>query len=134
MIVARILFAFLSAFSYPLQTLPCRLSIESLIPVSKSYKRQNGETLRKILIVAIIVASFAFAFFLDDLALISGLIGTLAGIPICYILPFAFYMKLTVGRGWTKKRIAATALAIFGVIAMIISGISLIINIIHRYD
>ena len=90
MIVARILFAFLSAFSYPLQTLPCRLSIESLIPVSKSYKRQNGETLRKILIVAIIVASFAFAFFLDDLALISGLIGTLAGIPICYILPFAF--------------------------------------------
>lgn len=127
MILARIFFALLSAFSYPLQVLPCRMSVENLLPLSRLVKRKRATLLYILLTSIILSGTFIIAFLHDDLVLISGTIGTLAGIPICYILPFVFYFKLTEGSGWTPKRVAAVGLAIFGVIAMIISGTSLII-------
>lgn len=131
MIIARVLFAFLSAFSYPLQTLPCRLSVEHLIPLSKATKKAHAGKLHIIITSLVLLGTFSIAFVLDNLVLISGLIGTVAGIPICYILPFLFYYKLTEGRGWTRKRLAAAGLAVFGILAMIVSGVSLGITIFY---
>lgn len=132
MLVARILFALLSAFSYPLQTLPCRMSIEHLIPLSKATKKAHSERLHIILTSFILLGTFSLAFVLDNLVLLSGLIGTVAGIPICYILPFLLYYKLTDGQGWTYKRLAAAGLASFGVLAMIVSGASLSVTIFYH--
>jgi amino acid permease len=131
MIIARILFAILAAFSYPLQTLPCRNSLEHLLPISSATKKQNSKLLHISLTVLILVGSFTVAFLQRSLVLISGIIGTIAGIPICYILPFLFYYKLTEGAGWTWRRIGAAFLAAFGLVAMVISAASIFFTIFY---
>lgn len=125
MILARVLFALLSAFSYPLQTFPCRQSLEHLLPMSPSSKKTHSQSLHTIMTIGILVGTFLVAFRVESLVLISGVIGTFAGLPICYIVPFLFYYKLSEGRGWTWKRIAAAVMAAFGVVAIFVNSISL---------
>lgn len=131
MILARTLFAFLSAFSYPLQTLPCRISMEHLLPIEKVTKRAHSESIHIWLTILIIIGTFLVALTFDSLMFVSSVIGTVAGIPICYILPFLFYYKLTEGAGWTTKRLAAACLAAFGIIAMLVSGFSIFISLLY---
>lgn len=126
MIVARILYAFLSAFSYPLQTLPLRIAISHMIPLDAEVKVRNRHRIYLATTVGILLATFIVAFFVDDLVWVSAVIGTFAGIPICYLLPFIFYIRLTAGYGWTRMRIAATFLALFGAASMLIGSFSLI--------
>lgn len=131
MIIARALFALLAIFSYPLQTLPCRNSLENLLPLSRNKKKSHSTPIHISLTSFILAGTFLCAFLLDNLSLVSSIIGTIAGIPICYILPFAFYYKLTEGRGFTWKRIAAGCLAIFGLLAMIVNTVSIVMSIVN---
>jgi amino acid permease len=126
MIIARCLFAMLSAFSYPLQTFPCRSSLEHLLPLSLTSKQAHSRTIHTLLTMAILLGTYSVAFCVKDLVIISEFIGTLAGIPICYLFPFLFYFKLSEGRGWTAKRIAAACMAGFGLFAMAINSLSLV--------
>lgn len=131
MILARVLFALLAAFSYPLQTLPCRNSLENLLPLPKAVKALHSTKIHIILTSAILLGSFAFAFLQENLSLVLGVIGTIAGIPICYILPFVFYFKLTQGGGWTWKRTASACLAVFGLIAMGLNSVAIVLSILR---
>ena len=140
-VFGRCLFALLAAFSYPLQTHPCRASLINLLPFSKrSLELQDGLIYGSVTAV-ILAASYLVAWLQDDLRLVSGIIGTFVGIPICYMLPFVFYNKLLIKETeteslpvaneqrsvpWTRMRIGAAGLAIFGIFAMILSGTALI--------
>lgn len=131
MIVARILFALLSAFSYPLQTHPCRASLLNIAPVPRGWKVHHPNALFYSLTILILGGSYLFAFFQQDLRLVSRVIGTVAGIPICYIFPFLFYYKLTEDQPWGWKKYAAAGLAVFGLAAMALSGAATLMSMIE---
>lgn len=124
--IARILFVLLAVFSYPLQTLPCRNSLENILPLSKSAKASYSRAIHFGITSFILLCTFAITSQSKDIKVALQIVGTYAGLPICYILPFLLYYKLTEDHGWTWKRIGAALLAAFGVLAMIVCTIPLI--------
>ena len=119
--LGRIAFALLAVFSFPLMTHPCRSSFQRLFYGDES-KHFHLST------VLILVFVYALVFLITDLGLISALIGTFAGIPICYILPSLFYRKLYGGDpSKNKTLIAAAWMAAFGIVAMILCTTSLLL-------
>ena len=97
MVLARILFALLAAFSFPLQIFPSRLSLISLLSRYQQHRDTNSvaqvkraeeqHSLYGLVTVLLIFASFVVAVGSTDLKRLLALIGTFAGIPICYFLP-----------------------------------------------
>lgn len=75
------------------------------------------------------MATFGVAMMVDDLAMVNSVIGTFAGIPICYFLPVIFYVKLTKGQGWGRMRLGAIGLAGFGLVAMVLGAYSLLLKL-----
>lgn len=126
-VVGRLAFTVLAIVSFPLMTHPCRKSLIAILPVSDEAKGKplvhHGIT------ILIVAAVFCVAWNVRDLHLISSVIGTVAGIPVCYILPYIFYAKLHPPDGvctdrWQGiKRRGAAALAVFGALAMLLSAI-----------
>lgn len=122
MIFARIFFALLAAFSFPLMTHPCRNALLS------SFFPDHFN----VVTVAILIGTFGVAMIQSDLRLISGVIGAVAGIPICYIFPSLFYYKMNkmsmIMTHSPIKLVCSIGLGIFGAIAMILTLTSLIIS------
>lgn len=128
MIVGRILYTLLSAFSYPLVTHPCRASILNLLPLTDESKLRHFESIHKATTSGVVLATLLCSLVIRDLGIVSGLIGTFIGIPICYIIPGLFYTKMMDSEGpATLARRAAQSLIIFGILSMSISIISLIL-------
>lgn len=125
MVIGRLFYALLSAFSYPLLTHPCRSSIINLIPLDEPTKLRHADKIHQTTTVLIVVGSVISALMIRDLGFISALIGTFIGIPICYIVPGLFYSKLFV-HSPSKMTIAAKGLTVFGAFLIIISTISLL--------
>ena len=80
----------------------------------------------------ILTCSFLIAYLCTEIDTALQIVGNFAGIPICYILPFLLYYKLTENHGWTWKRIGAAALAVFGVFAMSLGTLSLLMSQFER--
>lgn len=126
MIFGRLLYTLLSAFSYPLLTHPCRASILNLLPLSDETKLRHFETIHRVTTSFIVLGTLAVALVLRDLGIISALIGTFIGIPICYIVPGLFYGKLMADDDATfKKQKFGYWLAVFGGLAMFISAVAM---------
>lgn len=117
-VIARFLFVFLMAFSYPLQTYPCKTSILKVIPIPLRIREKYSFLIENITILLILVGTYLVAFFFDDLSYLTSLVGSTASVIICYILPFIFYYKLTENDGWKLEKILCAAMAIFGVLAI----------------
>jgi hypothetical protein len=68
---------------------------------------------------------------LTDLGIVSALLGTFIGIPICYLVPGLYYYKLTEAdeEGLTTERKMALGLVLFGGVAMLVSSISLYVSL-----
>jgi amino acid permease len=131
MTFGRILYVLLSAFSYPLLTHPCRASIINLLPVSPQFKHSNDATIVNSITFLIVVGSVGFSMILTDLGIVSALLGTFIGIPICYLVPGLYYYKLTEAdeEGLTTERKMALGLVLFGGVAMLVSSISLYVSL-----
>lgn len=126
MIFGRVLYTLLSAFSYPLLTHPCRASILNLLPISDETKLRHFDRIHQGVTSAIVVGTVGLALVVRNLGIVSALIGTFIGIPICYIVPGLFYARMfSVPH---RNRTMAYAMVIFGVIAMITSIVALIVS------
>jgi len=126
MIFGRILYTLLSAFSYPLLTHPCRVSVLNLLPLSDEMKLRHFGLIHRLVTSGIVVGTLILALMLRNLGLVSALIGTFIGIPVCYIVPGLFYTKMF-QNGQGSSRQSAVAMMLFGVTAMVVSIISLFI-------
>ena len=124
---ARILYALLMIFSYPLQTFPAR---GSLVKLTSGY---FGETPRMMMFLhigctlGIVLTTWLVAMLGLPLGFLLTLVGCTAGPVICYFLPAMFWWKLEEGKPFTKGKIACIVLFIFGIAATIIPFVALII-------
>lgn len=126
MTVARFAIVVLVTFSYPLQTHPCRASLERIIFRGTLRARVSPRTSYLIETFLILFSTYALGFLVKGLDVVFGLVGATGSTTICYILPGAFYVKYHQGEPWTPKRVAALVLAITGVILMTVSVSSII--------
>lgn len=122
--IARVLFAFLLSFSYPLQVLPFRNSFLRLLCLSDAQKAAHGKSIFVGTTLLMICFTFGVSMSLADISAIIGLVGAVTSSVICYILPSIFYLKLTNDRHWDYKRICAVTLCGFGILVFFVGTIS----------
>jgi len=132
-------------FSYPLQVHPCRNCLDKVfhatatiaqdpkpVPAAIDEDGEEDETdehvalemtpfKHTVLTIAIIVAGFTIAYFVDDLKLVLSFVGSTGSTTISFILPGLFYWKLFRNEpGHSKGMILASALlAIYGAIIFV---------------
>jgi amino acid permease len=135
--IARILFAFLLAFSYPLQAFPFRLSLSRLLmnlPCMKS-RSVNPDYLFIALSTGFIVLTFGIAMLQPNISNVLSLVGAVTSSVVCYILPSVIFLKLTMRAprffsrpNMTVTRVAASLLLVFGCLVFIICTVASISN------
>ena len=128
---ARILYAFLMLFSYPLQLFPTRYSLTKLL---KRVITNDASVCKKRIFhigitIAILLSSWAVAVTDAELGVLIGFVGCTAGPVICYFLPAVFWLKLEEGKPINKGKFAAWLLLGFGIVSTIVSLTALIISL-----
>ena len=135
--VARILFAFLLAFSFPLQVFPFRLSYSRLLMCLPFMRNRtfNPYYMFIALSSAFIVVTFCIAMLQPDISNVLSLIGGVTSTVVCYILPSVIFLKLTMKRpkffareNISTARVAAMVLFIFGICVFAICTTASIAN------
>lgn len=119
--LARVLFALLLAFSYPLQLNPFRATFERLF-VRSDEKRAAFST-HIYLISTSLFLFITFGITLarpPDLTDVLGLMGALTSSTVCYILPSLYYYKLTEDEPMSFFKFCAIVLGIFGVVVLLL--------------
>lgn len=136
-LLARILYALLMLFSYPLQTFPARSSLIKLIGNFRgesSPSSSHGQTLLHVLVTLLILSiTWLIASLKVPLGFILRLVGCTAGPVICYFLPAMFWWKLDcAGQPMSIGKVAVLSLFIFGIAATIIPLVTLILPYIFK--
>ena len=109
---ARILFALLLAFSYPLQVVPFRMASNFL------FMRGKKETIlfHALSTSFMLFLTFGVSMFLPDLSNVLSLVGSMTSSVICYIVPSLFYLSITsIYPFWAARKYLAYGLLLFGV-------------------
>ena len=125
--LARLLFAFLLAFSYPLQVLPFRSSFERLLMLDESTRRAHAFKIYLASTSLLLVLTFGIAMCNPSLQKTLSLVGSMTSSVVCYILPSLYYYKAKENDPWTPTKIGALILGIFGGLVFVICTISSIV-------
>ncbi|GAB5593637.1 hypothetical protein Unana1_08537 [Umbelopsis nana] len=133
----RIALVVLNTFSYPLQAHPCRASLEKVIACLTAKTRKNGKAPPPTpfqffaMTTAILIFSYITAITITKLDLVLAFVGSTGSTLISFILPGLFYVKINENEPWTREKIIALCLAIYGFAVMVVC---LTFNIIHIYQ
>ncbi|ORX48822.1 hypothetical protein DM01DRAFT_1338478 [Hesseltinella vesiculosa] len=113
-------------FSYPLQAHPCRASLDKVLawrspevrglkvpPLPSPFKYFAMTT-------AILVSSYLVAITVSKLDLVFAFVGSTGSTTISFILPGLFYFKIHENDPWNTGKIASLALAIYGILVMVV--------------
>ena len=125
--LARLLFAFLLAFSYPLQVLPFRSSFERLLMLDTSTRRTHAFKIYLASTSLLLVTTFGIAMCNPSLQKTLSLVGAMTSSVVCYILPALYYYKAREAHPWTPTKIGAVLLGAFGVFVFVVCTVSSIL-------
>lgn len=118
--VARVLFSFVLAFSYPLQVLPFRNSVTKLLPLKEEAKKRYRSLIFICVTTFMILFDFGIGMLDPDLGPVMSLVGSVTSSVICYVLPALFYYKLKADQPFDTTKILAVVLGVFGVFVFLI--------------
>ena len=127
--LARLFYATLISFSYPLQVLPYRHSAKRLMMLFR--KAEDSELATRFgLTLFFFLVTVGISLLQPPFVVVLSLVGSFSSSVICYILPAAFYL-LMVRRGKiTRTRflyIVALLLGVFGVLVFLLCSFSSIL-------
>jgi solute carrier family 38 (sodium-coupled neutral amino acid transporter), member 11 len=123
--IAKFCVGIIVMFSYPLVLFICRNSIEVIF-----FAKFKENTIRRLLITGgLCLCVYLIAMFVNDLAIVIGLINTTAGAVINYIYPISAYIALE--KRWSRK-IPAIFLGIFCFLISFICFSLVVLDIITR--
>lgn len=132
-IIARFLYALLVIFSYPLQSFPCRMSVQKFISYFwPSAAVKYEQYLYYSITTVVLVLTWGIAAINPPLDVVLSIIGSTAGPMICYILPSLFWLKLEKGYPWNWTSITALCLLVFGIFATFVPLVSIIVSLVLR--
>jgi amino acid permease len=130
----RIAIVVLVLLSYPLQSHPCRASLDKVLSVRSSEDSCNKlppppSTFKFIaMTIGILVGTYIVAITMTKLDMVLAFVGSTGSTVISFILPALFYLKLHQGQPWTVSKITAAILLVYGICVMVIC---LSFNIMH---
>lgn len=127
-VAARILYAILMLFSYPVLAFPSRSSLIKIINMVVPESPRTQLLLHISVTVGILVGTWVLAVLPISLTFLLTLVGCTTGTVICYFLPAMFWWKLEEGKPLRGGKLIALLLFIFGVLATVIPLTSLIIT------
>ncbi|KAI8375737.1 transmembrane amino acid transporter protein-domain-containing protein [Choanephora cucurbitarum] len=121
----RLAIVILVIFSYPLQTHPCRASIDKILDTIQHKPFPTLETNsfdRRYWIVttSIVVLSYLVAISISQLDIVLSFVGSTGSTAISFILPGLFYFKIYSADGYHWKRMLALFLVCYGFMVMTI--------------
>ncbi|KAI8059414.1 transmembrane amino acid transporter protein-domain-containing protein [Gilbertella persicaria] len=117
----RLAIVVLVIFSYPLQTHPCRASIDKIIDTLKSESLQQPVISNKrywIMTSCIVISTYLVAISISQLDLVLSFVGSTGSTTISFILPGLFYFKMHSEDGYHWKRMVALFLVFYGFLVM----------------
>ncbi|XP_064084050.1 putative sodium-coupled neutral amino acid transporter 11 [Macrobrachium nipponense] len=82
-----------------------------------------------VLSVLIAILCMLFSFTTDCLGIVLELNGIMCAVPLAYILPAFSYIRLEEGGLWTRAKLPAWGVALFGVVSFVVGTVSIIRNI-----
>lgn len=127
--IARLLYALLMLFSFPLQAFPSRASFIKLLGCCTRLDQTDSPrmrlTIHAVVTVGILLVSWTVAVTRVKLGYLIKFVGCTAGPVICYFLPAIFWLKLEEGKPMNRGKLAAWSLIVFGVLATIVPLVAL---------
>eukprot|EP01080_Neovahlkampfia_damariscottae_P000818 gene818-9068_t len=121
--ISKFLLGVVVILSYPLVHYACRASLNNLL-----FSKVPDHWIKRLILTAVIVsATTFFGTVIREIVIVFGLIMTTAGISVCYLFPFAIYIKLETS--WAR-RIPAIILSIVAVILSIICFVLAVIDMV----
>jgi amino acid permease len=133
----RLAIVILVVFSYPLQAHPCRASLDKVLawnsPDTRGLKVPPLPSPFKYfaMTTAILIGSYLVAITVTKLDLVLAFVGSTGSTTISFILPGLFYFKIHENDPWEARKISALALAVYGLLVMVICLTFNIIQLIH---
>ena len=131
-LAARILYARLMVFSYPLQTFPARASLVKLVGSRFRETPRIALVLHIACTLAVVLCTWLVAMLGLPLGTLLTLVGCTAGPVICYFLPAMFWWKLEEDKPMTKGKLLCIVLFVFGIAATIIPLLALLIPLVVK--
>ncbi|KAI8080009.1 transmembrane amino acid transporter protein-domain-containing protein [Halteromyces radiatus] len=122
----RLAIVILVVFSYPLQAHPCRASLDKVLawrtPEARGLKVPPLPSPFKYfaMTTTILVTSYLVAITVSKLDLVLAFVGSTGSTTISFILPGLFYFKIHENDPWKPGKVAAVALAVYGILVMVI--------------
>ena len=131
-LAARILYALLMIFSYPLQTFPARASLVKLVGSRFGETPRTTFILHIICTLTVVLCTWIVAMIGLPLGTLLTLVGCTAGPIICYFLPAMFWWKLEEDMPMTKGKLFCIVLVLFGIAATLIPLLALLIPLVVK--
>ena len=118
MLIGRIMVVFYLNVSVPLNTSPCRASVEFFISGNHEF---NNKTRYYIITIAILILAAALAIIMPDAVVYFKILGGLLCVPLCFTLPAMIYWKI-------KPHDASNILLMILAIIMSLLGIGCVVD------
>ncbi|KAI5697177.1 hypothetical protein M8J75_006224 [Diaphorina citri] len=119
--LARLAFSFTILLTYPIECLVTRSVLLQVLNAYHSTDKQHvGFTL------AIVLITYFISITTDCLGVVLELNGVLAAVPLAFILPALSYLKLESGSIFSKQKLPALGLALFGVMVAFVGLIQIL--------
>lgn len=112
----RLAIVILVIFSYPLQSHPCRASLDKILDKLKKDHDVEAPSNTKYIVMTtcILVTSYFVAITVNQLDLVLSFVGSTGSTTISFILPGLFYFKIYSEKKWHWKRLVALFLIVYG--------------------
>merc|ERR1712176_452636 len=118
-IIARFALVDLVVLSYMIMAIPCKVSMIDLLFGKDEAMNEASAAEFYGLNVVLSIAALLFALAVSDLALILSINGALVTNLVAFILPAAFYLKVSTDLTWRKK-LAGSMLLVFGIFSLVV--------------
>jgi amino acid permease len=120
--IAKLSLLVLIAFAFPIQFHPARLHLDHLL-FSKKSPSWHPFARHISLTIFLLLLTFSISYFVRNLSLVLGLVGSTGSTLMVYVLPGIFYFKAFAHRTFKedKKRIASVFLVVLGCLIIVFS-------------
>lgn len=129
--VSRLLFSITILLTYPIECFVCREVVQNVIWGPEQFQQLDETKSRNrhvIITVIIVLLTFCFSTITDCLSIVLEVNGLVAAIPLAFVIPSICYLRLEEGKLWSKQKLPALLLAIFGIVATVIGTVTIIVK------
>ncbi|KAF7286687.1 hypothetical protein GWI33_004710 [Rhynchophorus ferrugineus] len=126
--VSRLLFSIQILLTYPIECFVTREVIENSI-MQRDPNVPMPESVHYAITLTIVITTYLISMATDCLGVVLELNGVLAAVPLAYVLPALCYLRLEDGIIFSREKLPALGVAVFGLAVAVLGVIFLFMNL-----